>query len=64
MLKTEYSMKAAVSLSQGKLKNKIAFAKDDLLDAASNIEATVDFPEEDIDESINEDIINRLQIML
>lgn len=58
--KTEYSMKAAVSLSQGKLKNRIALVKDDLLDAASNIEATVDFPEEDIDESINEDIINKV----
>lgn len=58
--KTEYSMKAAVSLSQGKLKNKIAFVKDNLLDAAANIEATVDFPEEDIDESINDDIIDKV----
>lgn len=58
--KTDSSRRSAVNQSEGKLKNKIIKIKEDLLDIVANIEATIDFPEEDIDENINSDIKNRL----
>lgn len=48
--KTDLSIKSAVSQSQGKLYMEISKLRDDLLEIIANIEATVDYPEEDLEE--------------
>lgn len=48
--KTELSMKAALSQSEGRLSKEIKNFRHDLLSVIAHIEATVDFPEDDLEE--------------
>lgn len=48
--KTELSMKAALSQSEGRLSKEIKSLRHELLSVIAHIEATVDFPEDDLEE--------------
>lgn len=48
--KTEVSMKAAVQQSKGKVSKEINSLREDLLEIIASIEATVDYPEADLEE--------------
>ena len=48
--KTELSMKAALSQSEGRLSKEIKTLRHELLAVIAHIEATVDFPEDDLEE--------------
>ncbi len=47
--KTEDSLRASMSQLEGDLSKKIKALREELLDLLSNIEASIDFPDEDID---------------
>ncbi|WP_125154226.1 tRNA uridine-5-carboxymethylaminomethyl(34) synthesis GTPase MnmE [Clostridium rectalis] len=59
--KTELSMKSAVLQSGGKISEEINLLRNKLLQTIAHIEATVDFPEEDLEEitsnQVNKDLI-------
>lgn len=48
--KTELSMKSAVSQSKGKVSQEISSIRNKLLEIVAHIEATVDYPEDDLEE--------------
>ena len=48
--KTELSMKSALMQSEGTISREIKTIRNKLLDVIAHIEATVDFPEEDLEE--------------
>lgn len=59
--KTELSMKSAVAQSEGRISREIKAIRHSLLAIIAHIEATVDFPEEDLEETTSE--ITTLQLM-
>ncbi|GAA0781243.1 tRNA uridine-5-carboxymethylaminomethyl(34) synthesis GTPase MnmE [Hathewaya limosa] len=52
--KTELSAKSAVMQSEGKISKEISELRDRLLGVIAHIEATVDYPEDDLEEVTNE----------
>ncbi|MDI6619239.1 MAG: tRNA uridine-5-carboxymethylaminomethyl(34) synthesis GTPase MnmE [Clostridiales bacterium] len=54
--KTDESMDAALKQLEGSLSKKLKPIKDVLLDIMSHIEASIDFPEEDVDEVLYKDL--------
>ncbi|MCY6958204.1 tRNA uridine-5-carboxymethylaminomethyl(34) synthesis GTPase MnmE [Clostridium brassicae] len=48
--KTELSMKSALEQSEGKISREISKMRDKLLEIIAHIEATVDYPEDDLEE--------------
>lgn len=54
--KTEVSMKSAVSQSEGKISREIGAIRHGLLQVIAHIEATVDYPEEDLEEVTGENV--------
>lgn len=58
--KTELAMKSAMGQSEGKLSREIAHLRKELLDVLAFIEVTVDFPEEDLEETTGEKVSQRL----
>lgn len=59
--KTEISMKAAVLQSEGNLSKEILKLRDSLIEIIAHIEATVDYPEDDLEEVTSEDTTVRLK---
>lgn len=62
--KTDISMKAAIRQSEGKLSMYINKLREELLELIAHIEATVDYPEDDLEELTSEDTIIQLQCIL
>ncbi len=69
--KTEISMKAAVQQSKGKISKEVNLLREDLLEIIASIEATVDYPEADLEEITSDEvslklkkILNRMDYML
>lgn len=58
--KTELSMKAAISQSEGKLSGEIREVRNALLNILAFIEVTVDFPEEDLEFTTGEEVTGKL----
>ena len=58
--KTEKEMQVAQRQLKGKLSNKIEDIRKDILDIMADIEASIDYPEYDIEETTNEKIENFL----
>lgn len=56
---SEISLKQAEKRLRGELSDKIDIYKDKILDMVAEIEAQIDFPEEDIDPLVREDMKNR-----
>lgn len=54
--KTDSAMKAAIMQSEGGISREISLLREKLLNVIAHIEATVDFPEEDLEEAIAEDV--------
>ncbi|MHC1684958.1 MAG: tRNA uridine-5-carboxymethylaminomethyl(34) synthesis GTPase MnmE [Clostridiaceae bacterium] len=52
--KTELSMKSAVMQSEGRLSKEIGALRNKLLEVIAHIEATVDYPEDDLEEMTSE----------
>ena len=61
--KTEKELNAAVNQLKGYLSNDIAQIKQCILDILVDIEASIDYPEYDIEEVTNEKIIQKLNII-
>lgn len=53
---SESELKASLSVADGKLKNKIVALQEDLTAQIAQIEATLDYPEEDFEKSVKEGI--------
>ncbi|WP_057979558.1 tRNA uridine-5-carboxymethylaminomethyl(34) synthesis GTPase MnmE [Caloramator mitchellensis] len=62
--KTDDSMSIAVNQLKGKLSEKIESLMDRLLGALAHIEATVDFPEDDVDELVINKLNNNLKSLV
>ncbi|WP_207876606.1 tRNA uridine-5-carboxymethylaminomethyl(34) synthesis GTPase MnmE, partial [Clostridium sp. HV4-5-A1G] len=69
--KTEISMKTAVQQSKGKISKEVNLLREDLLEIIASIEATVDYPEADLEEITSDEvslklkkILNRMDYML
>ncbi|AGY76333.2 MULTISPECIES: tRNA uridine-5-carboxymethylaminomethyl(34) synthesis GTPase MnmE [Clostridium] len=62
--KTELSMKSAVQQSTGKISKEINALREKLLEVIAHIEATVDYPEEDLEEMTSDKVSMRLQEIL
>lgn len=69
--KTELSMKSALAQSEGRISREIKSIRHKLLGIIAHIEATVDFPEEDLEETTSEitslqlkSIIDKMEILL
>lgn len=69
--KTELSMKSAISQSEGILSEKIAHLRNRILEVIAHIEATVDYPEEDLEEITSDkaadwlkEILKEIEILL
>lgn len=58
--KTEREAKASINQLEGDLSNKIKEIREDLLDVMADIEASIDYPEYDIDEVTNQKALNIL----
>lgn len=58
--KTELSMKSAVAQAEGRISQEIKKLRNKLLEIIAHIEATVDFPEEDLEEITSELTASRL----
>lgn len=54
--KTELSMKSAVEQSKGRISREIMKLRDELLEMIAHIEATVDYPEDDLEEMTGEKV--------
>ena len=68
--KTEKEAKASINQLEGDLSNKIKEIRHDLLDVMADIEASIDYPEYDIEEVTNqkaldilENVTNKLEIL-
>lgn len=55
--KTEMSMEAALKQLEGKLSKKLGIIKNMLVDIMSHIEASIDFPEEDVEDVLYESLL-------
>lgn len=62
--KTELSMKSALMQSEGRISKEINSLRNKLLGTIAHIEATVDFPEEDLEEITSNRVINDLEEIL
>lgn len=62
--KTEKEAKASITQLEGRLSKRIEEIRRDLLDIMSDIEATIDYPEYDIEEVTNNRAINELGSIL
>lgn len=69
--KTELSMKSALAQSEGRISREIKAIRHSLLGIIAHIEATVDFPEEDLEETTSEitavqlkNVIERIEKLL
>ncbi len=58
--KTDKELKASFNQLQGKLSKEIGKIRENLLDIMSDIEASIDYPEYDIEETTNENVMNIL----
>ena len=58
---SEGELKATLSLSEGKLKNKILSLQNSLTESIAQIEATLDYPEEDFEKSAKDGIYENLK---
>lgn len=61
--KSDKEAKASISQLQGNLSNKINEIKKQLLDMMADIEATIDYPEYDIEEVTNNKVLNSLELI-
>lgn len=61
--KTEKEAKVAINQMEGIVSDKINIIRKDLLDILSDIEATIDYPEYDIEEVTNEKILESLEVI-
>lgn len=69
--KTELGMKSALMQAEGRISKEISIIRNKLLEIIAHIEATVDFPEDDLEEITNEkvqvdlkDIISEINYLL
>ncbi|WP_234122117.1 tRNA uridine-5-carboxymethylaminomethyl(34) synthesis GTPase MnmE [Clostridium hydrogenum] len=62
--KTELSMKSAVEQSKGRISREIMRLRDKLLEMIAHIEATVDYPEDDLEEATSDKVCNDIESML
>ncbi|MGL4731355.1 MAG: tRNA uridine-5-carboxymethylaminomethyl(34) synthesis GTPase MnmE [Clostridium sp.] len=62
--KTELSMKSALMQSEGGISREINALRGELLQTIAHIEATVDYPEDDLEEVTAEGSVKTLKIML
>lgn len=58
---SESELKASLSLSDGKLKNKIKALQDKITESIAQIEATLDYPEEDFEKSAKDKIFSDIE---
>ena len=61
--KTEKEAKASINQLSGKLSKKINEIRNEILDIMSDIEATIDYPEYDIEEVTNKNALNKLNLI-
>ena len=61
--KTEKEAKASINQLAGKLSKRINEIRDDILEVMSDIEATIDYPEYDIEEVTNKNAVESLYII-
>lgn len=61
--KTELSVKAALAQSGGKISREISILRHKLLSVIAHIEATVDFPEDDLEEITSQNVISELKVI-
>lgn len=62
--KTEISMKSAVEQSKGKISSEITKLREKLLELIAHIEATVDYPEDDLEEMTGQKVSIELENIL
>ncbi len=62
--KTEASTKAAVMQAEGRVCKEINILRDELLEIIAHIEATVDYPEDDLEEMTSEKTTEVLEVVL
>jgi tRNA modification GTPase len=62
--KTEMSMEAAIRQLEGKLSKHLGSVKDKLVDLMSHIEASIDFPEEDVEEVLYDELYTECNIII
>lgn len=62
--KTELSMKSALAQAEGQISKEIKLLRNKLLEIIAHIEATVDFPEDDLEEATSEFTSKRLSNIL
>lgn len=58
---SESELKASLSVAEGKLKRKIISLQEDLTEQIAQIEATLDYPEEDFEKSAKDSIFNSIE---
>ncbi|NLU36278.1 MAG: tRNA uridine-5-carboxymethylaminomethyl(34) synthesis GTPase MnmE [Clostridiales bacterium] len=58
--KTDNAARASVNQMQGSLSREIKAVRDDMLDLLARIEVTVDYPEEDIESMLEDEVRSRL----
>ncbi len=58
---SESELKASLNLAEGKLKGKIKQLQNNLTESLAQIEATLDYPEEEFEKSAKESIFNNLK---
>ncbi len=58
---SESELRASLSVADGKLKRKIISLQEDLTEQIAQIEATLDYPEEDFEKSAKESILNSIK---
>jgi tRNA modification GTPase len=64
MAKTDESMKVALEQSEGKVSRKIKELMDQLIGVLAHIEATVDYPEDDIEDIVSVKVIEEAKIII
>ena len=64
MAKTDESMKVALEQSEGKVSKKIKELMDQLIGVLAHIEATVDYPEDDIEDIVSVKVIEEAQTIV
>ncbi|NLM34714.1 MAG: tRNA uridine-5-carboxymethylaminomethyl(34) synthesis GTPase MnmE [Clostridiales bacterium] len=62
--KTELSMKSALAQSEGRISREISAMRERLLNIIAHIEATVDFPEEDLEEVTSQKVKEDLRDLI
>lgn len=62
--RTELSAKSALEQSEGKISKEIKKIREELLEIIASIEATVDYPEDDLEEVTSEKAINQVEHIL